>query len=143
MGLRLGDIVPRELLLLLLADVILVTHALFVVFVIFGLVAIYLGHFYKWLWVRNRLFRIVHLSAIAVVVVQSWVGVSCPLTTWEMALRENAGAEAYSGSFIQYWLQSLLYYNAPEWVFIIFYTGFGLLVLAGWFLVPPNNSMRK
>ncbi len=134
---------PRESLLLLLADVILVIHALFVVFVVFGLVAICVGHVYKWHWVGNRLFRIGHLSAIAIVVVQSWIGVICPLTTWEVALRESTGGEAYSGSFIQHWLQSLLYYSAPEWVFIVLYTGFGSLVLASWFLVPPNNSMRK
>jgi Protein of Unknown function (DUF2784) len=135
--------VARESLLLLLADVILIIHVLFVVFVISGLVAIYVGHVNQWHWVRNRRFRIGHLLAIVIVVIQSWIGVICPLTTWEMALRESAGGDAYSGSFIQHWLQNLLYYSAPEWVFIILYTGFGSLVLASWFLVPPNNSMRK
>lgn len=128
----------RETLLLFLADAVLVIHVSFVFFVVCGLLAIYAGYFLKWSWVRNRLFRIVHLVAIGIVVIQSWVGVICPLTLWEMALREEAGAAVYSGSFIQHWLQSLLYYSAPEWVFIVLYTGFGSLVLASWYLVRPD-----
>lgn len=77
-------------LLLLMADTILVVHVLFVVFVVFGLLAIYAGYFLRWRWVRNKRFRILHLSAIGYVVVQSWLGAVCPLTTWEMALREEA-----------------------------------------------------
>lgn len=132
-----------ESLLVLLADALLIIHVLFVVFVVFGLFAIYLGYYLGWLWVRNRIFRIVHLIAIGIVVVQSWIGVICPLTVWEMALREKAGAEVYTGSFIQHWLQDLLYYSAPEWVFVVLYTGFGGLVLLSWFLVRPNQMSGK
>lgn len=127
----------RETLLVILADTVLITHVLFVAFVVAGLVGIYAGWFLKWKWVRNRTFRSLHLLAIAIVVFQSWLGIICPLTSWEMALREAAGAEAYSGSFVQYWLQTLLYYSAPDWVFILAYTGFACLVLASWFLVRP------
>jgi hypothetical protein len=134
--------VSKESLLIVLADAILIVHALFVLFVVLGLFAIYLGYFLKWQWVRNRVFRICHLLGIGIVAVQSWAGVICPLTTWEVALREQAGSETYSGSFIQHWLQSLLYYNAPEWVFITLYTGFGALVLASWFIVRPNERAR-
>jgi len=67
------------------------------------------------------------------------VGALCPLTIWEVALREKAGAETYSGSFIQHWFQSLLYYSAPEWVFIVVYTLFGSLALASWFVVRPKS----
>lgn len=131
---------PR--LLLLLADAILVMHLLFVLFVVFGLVAVYLGHVFRWRWVRRRRYRIVHLLAIGIVVVQSWLGVICPLTRWEMALRAEAGADVYAGSFIQHWLQALLYYSAPEWVFVAVYTGFGALVVTSWFLVRPEGHTR-
>lgn len=133
----------KQSLLLFLADSILVLHVLFVLFVVFGLLIIYLGYFLKWPWVRNRCFRIIHLGAIAIVVAQSWAGVICPLTIWEMALRAEAGVATYSGSFIQHWLQSMLYYSAPEWVFITLYSVFGSLVLASWFLVRPNKCIRK
>ena len=132
----------EESLLILLADTVLIIHILVIFFVVFGLLAVYPGYFLKWQWVRNRAFRILHLLAIGIVVVQSWIGVICPLTIWEMALREQAGAETYSGSFIQHWLQSLIYYNAPDWVFMAFYTGFGVLVLVSWFIVPPNARVR-
>lgn len=124
----------------LLADALLIVHVLFVCFVVLGLAAIYLGYFLKWPWVRNRSFRMLHLCAIGIVVFQSWVGVICPLTTWEMALREMAGQETYTSTFIQYWLQSILYYRAPPWVFVSLYTGFGGLVLASWFIIRPNKK---
>ena len=132
----------KDSLLIFLADAILIVHVSFVFFVVLGLVAIYLGYILEWQWVRNRVFRILHLIAIGIVVVQSWIGVICPLTVWEMKLRAEAGAEAYSGSFIQHWLQSLLYYSAPEWVFIVLYTGFGSLVVASWFVVRPKDGTK-
>lgn len=129
----------REMLLLLLADTILVVHVLFVCFVVFGLFAVYLGYFLKWSWVLNLKFRLLHLLAIGIVVVQSWLGGICPLTIWEMALRKEAGAGTYAGSFIQHWLHQLLYYTAPKWVFMVLYSSFGLLVLASWYLVRPKG----
>lgn len=123
---------------LLAADALLIAHTLFVAFVVFGLVAIYLGFWLSWSWVRNLWFRVLHLCAIGFVVMQSWLGAICPLTIWEMQLRGKAGQSTYDGSFIQYWLQSILYYEAPEWVFIVLYTVFGILVFASWFIVHPR-----
>ena len=127
---------------LVLADAVLVAHFLFVVFVVMGLALIFVGYFRRWRWVRNLWFRLLHLAAIAVVVAQAWAGVICPLTTWEMALRARAGAETYAGSFIQHWLQSILYYSAPEWVFVLCYTLFGALVAASWFIVRPGANIQ-
>lgn len=127
---------------LLLADLILIMHVLVAGFVVLGLVAIYLGFFLQWHWVRNRLFRLLHLAAIAIVVLQAWLGQICPLTLWEMALRQKAGGATYAGSFIQHWLQALLYYRAPDWVFTALYTGFGVLVLASWFIVRPYRHSK-
>lgn len=124
---------------LILADALLILHTMLVVFVILGLVATFAGYFLKWQWVRNFWFRLSHLAIIAVVVLQSWLGVLCPLTSWEMALRTKAGEAGYEGSFIQHWLQSILYYSAPDWVFIVAYTVFGALVLASWFVVRPER----
>ena len=44
----------------------------------------------------------------------------------------------YEGSFIGHWLQQLLYYEAPHWVFVSAYSLFGLLVLASWWWVRPD-----
>ncbi len=124
---------------LIFADALLILHTMLVGFVILGLVATFAGHFLQWRWVRNFWFRLSHLAVIAVVVLQSWLGVLCPLTSWEMALRAKAGEAGYEGSFIQHWLQSILYYSAPDWVFIVAYTVFGALVLASWFVVRPER----
>ena len=124
--------------LLLAADAILVLHTLFVAFVVLGLCCVLAGGYRGWRWVRNRWFRLVHLVAIGVVVLQSWVGVICPLTHWESALRTAAGAEGYSDTFIGHWLRALLYYRAPDWVFIVVYTVFGALVMLAWVKVKPQ-----
>ena len=124
---------------LLAADALLIIHVLFVAFVVLGLIAIYLGLWLRWNWVRNFWFRILHLAGIGFVVVQTWAGMICPLTIWEMQLRNMAGQSTYEGSFIQHWLQYLLYYEAPQWVFILLYTLFAGLVLASWFIVRPSG----
>ena len=132
----------QEIVFVLLADALLITHLLFVGFVVMGLAAIYLGLVLNWSWVRNAWWRALHLISIGIVVFQSWLGIVCPLTIWEMALREKAGVETYSDSFVQHWLQSILYYNAPEWVFVVVYTIFGGLVVGSWFIVRPNRFSR-
>ena len=129
-------------LLLLIADAILLLHVLFVVFVVIGLVLIFAGKLRCWSWIRNPWFRLAHLAAIGIVVVQSWVGAICPLTSLEMVLRSRAGDAAYSGSFISHWLGTVLYYQAPAWVFVVCYTAFGAVVVASWFWVRPRLLNR-
>ncbi len=128
-----------ELFYLIVADIILLIHVLFVLFVVFGLLLILTGKIFAWGWVHNFSFRITHLVAIGVVVLQSWLGLICPLTVWEMDLRARAGDSVYEGSFIAYWMQSLLYYRAEEWVFILLYTLFAVLVVASWYWVRPRR----
>lgn len=127
---------------LLLADFILATHALFVAFVIFGLIAILPGSYWRWGWIRNLRFRVIHLLAIGIVIAESWLGLICPLTEWENLAREAAGGSSYSNSFIQHWLHEILYYDFAPWVFTVAYTVFGGLVLIAWLLVPPERLWK-
>lgn len=127
----------------ILADMVLTVHMAIVVFVVGGLVIIVAGNLRGWLWVNNLWFRLAHLVAIAIVVLQAWLGVLCPLTTLEMWLRSKAGDVGYSGSFVQHWLQELLYYEAPAWVFILIYSLFGLLVVLIWWYCPPRSRSKK
>jgi len=127
----------------ILADVVLVLHALFVFFVVGGLVVVLIGAVLNWSWVRNLWFRVTHLCAIAVVVLESWCGVVCPLTIWEQQLREKSGQATYAGSFVAHWLHKLLFFDAPNWVFAVSYTGFAGLVLISWFFVPPRRHHRQ
>jgi hypothetical protein len=127
----------------LAADLLLIGHFLFVLFVLFGFALVLIGAALCWRWVRNPWFRLAHVVAIGVVTLQSWAGVICPLTTWEMALREGAGEGVYSGTFISHWLESLLYYRAPAWVFTVCYTMFALAVVASWFWVRPRPFRKR
>ena len=130
-------------LLLLVADGILLLHVLFVAFVVIGLILIFTGKLRCWSWIANPWFRLAHLAAITIVVVQSWIGAICPLTSLEVALRSRAGETGYSGSFISHWLDTILYYQAPAWVFVVCYTVFGAAVVASWFWVRPRPLTRS
>ena len=130
-------------LFILAADAVLLLHVLVVIFIVLGLVLIFVGNLLAWRWVRNPWFRLLHLLAICVVVLLSWLSFICPLTSVEMALRRRAGDVAYSGSFISHWLETILYYQAPPWVFVICYTLFGIIVVASWFLVRPRRFFNS
>jgi hypothetical protein len=116
----------------LFADLILIVHFLIVIFIVGGLAAIIAGHPLNWAWIYQPYFRWGHLGAISVVVLQTWLGRLCPLTSWEQALRDQAGQDSYSVSFVQHWLHRLLFFEADMWAFGTAYTLFGALVLYYW-----------
>ncbi|MCK6371849.1 MAG: DUF2784 domain-containing protein [Gammaproteobacteria bacterium] len=126
-----------------LADLVLLVHASFVAFVVVGQLLVLIGLWRRWRWVRNRTFRLLHLGAIGVVVLQAWLGVLCPLTTLENALRVRAGEGAYAGSFIQHWLHRLIFYDAAGWVFTAVYSVFGALVALTWYYGRPQAGRRR
>jgi len=123
----------------LAGDALLVLHFAIVLFVVVGLVLVPLGNAAGWRWVNHPGFRLAHLAAIGIVVAESWLGITCPLTEWESWLRIRAGAEGYpGGGFVQTWVTRLLYYDAPPAVFTVGYTLFGLAVLWAWWRYPPR-----
>lgn len=127
----------------LLADAVLVLHLGIVLFVVGAFVAIVAGNLRGWRWVNRTGFRLLHLGAIALVVVQSWTGTTCPLTALESWLRARAGTAVYAEGFIEHWVQWLLFYDAPTWLFTLVYTLFGLLVAAAWWYFPPESRRRR
>ena len=126
-----------------LADGVLIMHVLFIAFVVLGQVFVVAGLFLKQPFARNFVFRVCHLLAIAFVVLESWMGVDCPLTVWESGLRVKAGEDVYRQDFIAHWLQRLIFYEAPPWVFTTIYTTFGLLVLLTWIFGPPLGKTKQ
>ena len=119
-----------------LADSILVVHAAFVLFVVGGLLAIWIGLAFDRPFARSPWFRGAHLAAIAFVVVETVLGYVCPLTLWEDALR---GARAEKG-FIERWIHAWLYWDWPAWVFTSIYVAFGALVAWTWMRFPPHRK---
>ncbi|QDG49605.1 DUF2784 domain-containing protein [Persicimonas caeni] len=81
------------------AEIIVVLHLAFILFIIFGgLLALR--------WPRASW---VHLPCALYGVLIEWVGWVCPLTPWENALRERAGGEGYEGDFIEHYLLPIIY----------------------------------
>lgn len=124
----------------LLANLVLTLHFLLVGFVIGGFLLVLVGNACQWPWVNDYAFRLTHLACIACVVAETWCDVTCPLTTLEAWLRTQAHDTTYAGSCIEYWLQRWLFYNAPSWVFTLVYSAFGLLVVASWWIFPPQRK---
>jgi hypothetical protein len=122
----------------MLADLILVLHAGIVSFVVAGQLMFVAGGVLGWAWVRCAWIRLAHLALMAFVMLQSWAGLTCPLTGWEQTLRQRAGQTAYAESFIEHWLSRLIFFSAPAWVFMLIYTVFGALVLLTWYWIPPR-----
>lgn len=83
----------------LLADLIVVAHALFIAFVVFG------GALAVWRWPLRWL----HLPALLWGVGILSVHGVCPLTPLENHFRELAGEAGYAGGFIDHYLMPLIY----------------------------------
>jgi hypothetical protein len=83
----------------LLADAVLLLHALFVAWVVLGGLAVLKAPRLAWL----------HLPAVAWGVWIEWSGRLCPLTPLEQRLRHAAGERGYSGGFVEHYVTAALY----------------------------------
>jgi polyferredoxin len=126
-----------------LADAVLCSHVALMVFVVLGLPLIIVGNLRRWRWINSPWLRFAHLATIVVVAGEAWLGIVCPLTTLEMFFRAKARTTTYEGSFVEHWLQALLFWQAPAWVFTAVYTLFGLSVLATWWLWPVRLGRTR
>jgi hypothetical protein len=128
---------------LFFADVIAIIHLGYVVFVILGFVLIVMGIVLKWQWIRNLWFRIAHLVAIVGVALEELLGMNCPLTVLEFSLRYGAPPSARRLSFVGELIHSILYYDAPAWLFTIIYVAFALLVAITFVMAPPSRKAQR
>ena len=128
---------------LLLADTVLILHFLFVLFNVIGILLIWIGKYMNWQWIHYFWFRVIHFASILFVIFLSLWDISCPLTVLEKNLRLFGGEGFYNQSFIQFWIHKILFYNAPEEIFIIIYIIFSMLVAGTFIFVPIDFSKRK
>ncbi len=127
----------------ILSDLVLVIHFCFVGFIVAGIVVVWLGSVCRWSFVRSPAFRVAHLLAMGIVMVESCAGLTCPLTAWEEQLRLRAGQSAVvDQSFMQRWVGSLLFYDASEHLFTLIYAGLLLLIVLTFCLVPPRRAWK-
>ena len=83
----------------LLADVVLLGHVTFVLFV--GLGGLLVVRSARWAWL--------HLPCAAWGAWVELVGWICPLTPLEVALRRRAGDAGYTGGFLEHYVVPVLY----------------------------------
>lgn len=120
----------------LLADLLLVLHFAIVAFIAGGLVLVWIGAWRGWRWVRNPVFRYLHLAAIVFVAFEALLGYACPLTVWEDLLRGGTRPE----SFVGRWVHRVLYYNVPAWVFTALYGAWAVASAATLYLFPARRK---
>ena len=82
-----------------LADLVLVVHFAFVLFVIFGGVLALRWPRVAWIHVPIALYG----------AVVEFVGFVCPLTPLEVGLRQRGGQAGYAGGFIDHYITAALY----------------------------------
>lgn len=81
------------------ADLLILVHLAFILFVIAGGFTVF-----KWRWMA-----LLHLPAAIWGALIEFMGWICPLTPWENSLRQLAGQEGYSGGFVEHYILQLVY----------------------------------
>jgi len=125
---------------LALGNCILAVHFVIIAFNAAGLVLIPVGGVLRWRIVRVAWLRLLHLWLLAVVAGQALAGRACILTIWQNELTGNRSAPA---PMIMSWVNHLIYWNLPIWIFAIFYTILFVYVVALVFLVPFRWSAPR
>jgi hypothetical protein len=82
-----------------LADLVVVVHLAFIVFVAVGALL-------AWRWPR---LLGVHAASLVWAVAIITIGFTCPLTPLEKAFREMAGEEGYGGGFVDRYVEDVVY----------------------------------
>jgi hypothetical protein len=83
----------------LLADLMLLLHMVFILFVVFGGLLVFWWRGFAWLHIPCAVWGIL-------IEFQGWI---CPLTYLENDLRAAANASGYAGGFIDHYLMPLVY----------------------------------
>ena len=81
------------------ADLLVVIHLVFIIFVILGAVLVY-----KWRWIIY-----LHIPAVIWAALIEFKGWICPLTPWENQLRQAGGEAGYTGGFIEHYIIPIMY----------------------------------
>ncbi len=118
---------------------ILILHLAVIAFNVAGCVLIPVGAWRRWHWVRNFWFRVAHLASLAVVALQAVFGRACFLTLWQGDLSGTSNTQP----LIAGWIDRLIYWPLPLWVFAVAYVAVFAYVLALWVVVAPAVPNRK
>jgi hypothetical protein len=126
-----------------IADIICTTHFALVFFISFlPFIGVFFGIFKLKPFAHFEFFRSVHLMILAVVVFETILELTCPLTEIEDHFRTLAGGLPYQPDFVTHWLKELFHVQITA-------RGFGLvcLVILGatacsYALIPPKRVLH-
>jgi hypothetical protein len=116
-----------------LGQAILAAHLTVIAFNVAGLVLTPIGAWLGWRWVRIRWWRALHLASLAVTAVQALFGRACFLTVWQSALTGGSREP-----LIERWVDGLIYWPLPVWVFACVYVAVFAYAATLWWWVPPR-----
>ncbi len=114
---------------MLLAEAVLAAHLAIILFNLFGLIVVPLGAARGWRFVHVAWWRVLHLALLAAVAAQALAGRACFLTVWQSELAVGAASPA---PLIMGWVDRLIYWRLPIWVFAALYAlvfGYALALL--------------
>jgi hypothetical protein len=123
------------------ANVIAVAHLAYFVFIVGGMVAIVLALRRDVRGVRNPWFRVFHVAAIYVVLVEEATGLPCPLNVLQWGAREAAIGSTQASAGVGGLLDYLLYHTVSPLALDVMYWSFGVLVVVLLWVVPPRWPM--
>jgi hypothetical protein len=123
-----------------LADTVLAVHVAVIAFNVLGLVAIPVGAWRGWAFVRVFWWRALHLGILVIVAVQAVVGRACFLTLWWSELLARAGEIASKQPLIARLVTRVIYWPLPLWVFAALYVAVLATTVFLWWRVPPQRS---
>ena len=118
------------------ATVVLALHFAIIAFNVAGCVLIPVGAWRGWRWVRKFWWRLAHLLSLAAVALQAMLGRACFLTLWQGDLAGSAHVQP----LIAGWMNRLIYWPLPLWVFAVAYVLVFVYVIALWIWVRPRMS---
>lgn len=113
---------------------ILTLHLAIIVFNVAGCILVPIGAWRGWRWVQRFWWRLAHLLSLAVVALQALLGRACFLTIWQ---GDFAGT-GHVQPMIAGWIDHLIYWPLPLWVFAIAYVVVFVYVVALWVVVRPR-----
>ncbi len=121
-----------------LADIVVLIHFLYALTIVLGLIAIYIGKFLNWKFVRNATLRLIHLVMIGIVAFESIFHIECPLTYLEYKLLSLAKIHYKATPFIAGFINKILFWNLPNEFFDILYIVLALFILLSFFIVKVD-----
>ena len=118
---------------------VLALHLAIIAFNVAGCVLVPIGARRRWRWVREFWFRLAHLLSLAAVALQASLGRACFLTIWQA----DVSGASHVQPLIAAWINRLIYWPLPLWVFAVAYVVVFAYVIALWIFVRPRMPWRR